>query len=102
MERVHERGVVLELAVELLESLLEEQRRRVGPCRVEPRHHFVFVAHGLHETLVVGRIDRRRVPARRHDTERLVPHILEHAFVDACRIAEHRNLGLQSIFAELA
>ena len=102
MQRAHERSVILEFAVERFERFLEKQSCRVGARSVEPRHHFVFVEHRLHEALVLRRVDRRRVPACRHDAERLVPHILEHAFVHACRIAQHRDLGFQAVFVKLA
>src|SRR5205814_8045997 len=82
--------------------VLEEQSGRIGTRGIETRNDFVFVEHRLHEALVFRRVDRRRVPAGRYDPERLVTHVLEHSFVDAGRIAQHRDLGLQAVFVELA
>ena len=101
MQGTHESGAILEFAVDRLESLLHEQPGRISARSVEPRHHLVFVEYRLHEALVVGRVDGRRVPACGHDAERLVVHVLEHTFVDAGGVAEYRHLGLQALFVEL-
>src|SRR3954463_1812585 len=101
VERFHEGLLVLELPLDRLQRLLEEEPRRVCAHRVEAGNDAVLLLHRLDELLVVWRVQRRRVPARRVDADRLVAHVLQDPFVDAGRVPEHRQLALQPELRQL-
>ena len=100
MQRANECGLVLELAADRFQRFLEKQSRGVRTRGVKPGHRLVLVHHRLHESLVIRRVARCAVPACRVDAEGFVAHVLQHAFVDAGRIAEHRDLRLHAEFAQ--
>ena len=88
MQGAHEGRLVLEAALDCVEGRLEVHAGDVGPGSVEPGNDLVLGEDRLHEAPVLGGLERRRVPARRIHAERLLPHVAQHALVDAGGVAE--------------
>ena len=92
-----------ELAVVLLDDLVDHLGGRVVALRIVGRHLAVLGAVGLHERGVLRRVERRAVLQRGDVADDLVAHRGQHEFVIARAAADHRLLvaGRLQLLGEL-
>src|SRR5713101_6387684 len=99
LERLDEDVLVLSLAADRLERMLQDLAAEIGLGRVDARIALVVAADRLDEFFVDGIVELGRVPVAGDGAERIFAHLLQQLLVDRGEAAE--DLNLVAVFSEL-